>query len=106
MLNEASNERIIEAEETLKLSYYKGLADTVSLELNGKKLETPVPPTGYRRIGLEYEINMQNIKKILQDGKIDLGPAAENPNTANSTSPAGANANANMATGTNTGNAQ
>jgi cytoskeletal protein RodZ len=76
-------ERLIEAEDSVKLNYYKGLADTVFLELNGKKIGSPEVPAGYRNTGLEYEINMGNIKKILQDGKIDLGaPQAPNANTA------------------------
>ncbi|MDH3492779.1 MAG: helix-turn-helix domain-containing protein [Acidobacteriota bacterium] len=68
-----AKERTIEANEKVVLSYYKGLADSVSLELNGKKIETPMPPEGYRKQGLEFEINMENIKRILQTGKIEFG---------------------------------
>lgn len=96
-LNSASNERVIEAKESVRLSYYKGLAEIVSLELNGRKIDTPVPPPDYRKNGLEYEINMGNIKKILTERKIDLGgasnvdansntvTAADKPNTAGKT---------------------
>ena len=78
--------RTVEAEESLKISYYKGLADTVQLTINGKKIETPLPPSTYRKNSLQYEINMSNIKQILRDGKINFGaPAAvnTNSNTAN-----------------------
>lgn len=77
-------EQLFEAEESLKLSYYKGLANTVKLTVNGKKIETPLPPPGYRPNGFVYEINLDNIKQILQSGKISTGaPANANANTAN-----------------------
>lgn len=72
-----SKERIFEAAESLVISYYKGAAPSISLELNGKSIAAPLPPEGYNRVGLEYEINMSNIKKILTDGKIDIGAAPE-----------------------------
>ncbi|NNE68229.1 MAG: helix-turn-helix domain-containing protein [Pyrinomonadaceae bacterium] len=91
LLNTDVRERIIEAEESVKLNYYKGLADTVSLELNGRKIAAPAVPPGYRDNGLIYEINKDNIKKILQDGKIEIGgPPAAVPN-ANTGSAPGAN---------------
>lgn len=78
----------VEGQESVKISYYKGLADTVELTLNGKKLETPVPPPTYKRNGFEYEINKSNIKEILQNGKISFGETASpdaNTNTAANT---------------------
>ncbi len=95
LLSGDTRERVIEGKESVALSYYKGLADSVSLEINGKKIATPLPPENYRNIGLEYEINMNNIKTILKDGKIDL----ETPAPA-------ADANGSPAANTNTGNAQ
>ncbi len=89
-------EQIIEAEESLKLSYYKGLADTVTLTLNGKKIETPLPPPGYRKNAFEYEINMSNIKQILQTGKISSGE------TANANKAVNANVGNTNTTGGNT----
>lgn len=82
LLSGGTREKTIEAEETLVVSYYKGLAGTVSLELNGRKIAAPLPPENYPRVGLEYEINKNNIKKILTDRKIDLGtPAATQVNS-------------------------
>ncbi len=82
-------EKTITAEESLKLNYYRGLAESVQLTVNGKKIETPLPPPGYKKNGFEYEINMNNLKKILQDGKITFGEAAP----ANANSNTGANNN-------------
>ncbi|MEZ5306593.1 MAG: helix-turn-helix domain-containing protein [Pyrinomonadaceae bacterium] len=89
-------EREFDAEESVKISYYKGSAEFVNLELNGKKIATPMPPENYRKNGFEYEINMSNLKQILQEGKIVFAdpsaspaPSAENANTA----PSGDNAN-------------
>lgn len=66
--------------EAVKVVYYKGLAATLQITLNGKRLETPVPPENYNRNGFEFEINKGNIKEILESGKIkiagDQGPAA------------------------------
>ncbi len=99
LLTGDNKERIIEADESVSLSYYKGLAESVSLEINGKKIATPLPPDNYRKNGLEYEINMSNIKTILKDGKIDLEatPAPVDGNTATT---------ANPAPNTNSGNGQ
>ena len=69
----------IRAENSAKISYYKGLADSVQLTINGKKIETPLPPPSYERNSLQYEVNIKNLKQILQDGKINI----ETPNPAN-----------------------
>jgi cytoskeleton protein RodZ len=74
-----------EAKENLKLSYYKGLADTVRITLNGKKIETPIPPENWRKNGFDFEINMQNVRKILETGKIAIdGPPQEQVAPGNS----------------------
>lgn len=79
-----ATERTVEADESVTLNYYKGLADTILLTINGKKIETPIPPAAYKKNGFEYQINMSNIKQILQSGKIDLEspPSDPNANTA------------------------
>ena len=59
-----------EAQDAIKVSYYKGLADTVRITLNGKKLETPVPPESWKNNGFDFEINKDNIRNILESGKI------------------------------------
>ena len=82
LLNAQIKEQIFEAEESLKLNYYKGSANTVTLTLNGKKLETPMPPPNYRKNGFEYEINLDNIKQVLQNGKIETGAPKATNNTA------------------------
>ncbi|MEZ5344031.1 MAG: helix-turn-helix domain-containing protein [Pyrinomonadaceae bacterium] len=86
-------ERTVEADESVTLNYYKGLADTISLTINGKKIETPVPPASYRKNGFEYQINMANIKQILQSGKIDLEGAPVDSNTNTAADPAAQEAN-------------
>jgi len=85
VLNSEVPDRMIEADDKIRLSYYKGAAEFIKLELNGRKIESPLPPANYRRVGLDYEINLENAKKILQDGKITIGDpvAAANSNTAN-----------------------
>jgi len=57
-------------DESVKVVYYKGLAETIQISLNGQKLETPLPPSDYKRNGFEFEINKGNIKNILETGKI------------------------------------
>ena len=83
-------ERVIEAQQSVKLRYYKGLANIVSIEVNGRKIESPVAPPGYKLNGLEYEINKENIRKILTDGKVFIdGSVTEETN-------ADVNSNANV----------
>lgn len=69
----------IRAENSVKISYYKGLAGSVQLTINGEKIETPLPPPSYERNSLQYEINIKNLKQILQDKKINI----RIPNPAN-----------------------
>jgi cytoskeletal protein RodZ len=83
----------VEAKDTVKLSYYKGLADTVRISLNGKKIETPLPPENWPKNGFDLEINKDNIRNILETGKISVdapGRNAASPRDAVETaSPAG-----------------
>jgi len=66
------NEWEAEAQDAIKVSYYKGLADTVQVTVNGKKIETPLPPEGWKNNGFDFEINKDNIKNILESGKITV----------------------------------
>lgn len=85
-LNSQVTEQSFKAKESLILNYYAGLANTVQLTVNGKKIETPIPPAEYKKNGFEYEINMNNIKDILQNGKISTGVSVDtNSNTATNT---------------------
>ena len=102
-LNAEVNEQTFEAEESLFLSYYRGLAETVEITVNGKKIETPLPPPGYKKNGFEYEINMDNLKQILKDGRISFGVPGLNSNSnapatsAANSNPASTNSNVNVA---------
>ena len=89
LLNPEVKEQIYEAEESLVLSYYKGSAETVQIDVNGKKVETPLPPKGYRKNGFQFEINMKNVKQILDTGKIPIGePANKDAKTDTPAEPA------------------
>ena len=83
LLSDATiKEKEYTAEESLKISYYKGIAANAEITVNGKKIETPMPPPGWRKNALNYEINMNNIKQILKSGKISFGgEPATNANT-------------------------
>lgn len=97
-INAEVKEQTFEAEESLKLNYYKGLAQTVQLTINGKKIETPIPPPTYKKNGFEFEINKNNLKEILQSGKIPLGEAANADANTQTNANAIANTSANTAT--------
>lgn len=58
------------AEESLILRYYRGFADKVQLTLNGRQITPPAEPKIKNAQGIEFEINKNNIKEILQSGKI------------------------------------
>lgn len=95
-LNSQVREQVYEADESLSLSYYRGLADTTQLTINGKTIETPLPPPDFKGNGFKYEINMNNLKEILKSGKIASGapPVA----STNANAPANPAPNANAAT--------
>ncbi len=80
LLNSEVKEQTFEAQESLSLSYYQGLAETVQLTVNGKKIETPLPPPGYRKNAFDYEINKSNLKEILEGGKIPSLASAPDAN--------------------------
>ncbi len=87
MINEEVPEQIFDAKDSLIVSYYKGSADTVTLVINGKKIETPLPPPNMKRNGFEYAITKDNLKQILETGKITIG-VDPTPTPAANASPA------------------
>jgi len=56
------------ANESIRVRYYKGFANSVQLNLNGKVIKPPQPISN-RNI-IEFEINKQNLTQILQSGEI------------------------------------
>lgn len=59
--------------QSVKIRYYKGFANQVQLNLNGKQITPPpAPPKGN---GIEFEINKNNIAQILQSGQIQTEAA-------------------------------
>ena len=76
-----------QANESVKVSYYKGLADTLNITVNGKKVETPLPPADWPRVGFEFEINKGNIREILETGKIAVNRQQNNPDLPVNTGP-------------------
>ena len=67
-------------QQSVRLRYYKGFADKVQLTLNGKQV-TP-PPAPPRLNGIEFEINKENITRILQTGRIATDGDGADANTA------------------------
>ncbi len=67
--------------EKLKLRYYRGLADKVSMTINGKAITLPAAPRLSKGNGIEFEINKDNIAQILQTGAITFDvPTTPNAN--------------------------
>lgn len=60
----------LEAQESVKFSFAKSLAQSLQMSLNGKQIGLPSAPANPRRIAIEIEINKENIKQILQSGSI------------------------------------
>ncbi|CAN5447160.1 hypothetical protein BH20ACI1_BH20ACI1_22740 [soil metagenome] len=65
--------KVYDAQESLKFRYYKGFGDKVQLTLNGKPITPPSSPKISGANGIEYEINKENIVRILQSGQITFG---------------------------------
>lgn len=80
----ANSEREFTGKENVKVSYYKGLAGTIEVFLNGTKLATPIPPRDWPTQSFEFEVNQGNIKEILRNGRI---ATAEGEGTTGSSSP-------------------
>lgn len=67
----------LEADQSLKFSYAKSLAQVLQMTLNGKQISLPSTPANPRRIAIEIEINKENIAQILQSGSVTFdNPAA------------------------------
>jgi cytoskeletal protein RodZ len=71
------------ARQGLRLRYYRGFADKVQISLNGKQIASPPPPP---RGNIEFEINMENVGRILESGNI-VEPSAATPTTTVETTP-------------------
>jgi hypothetical protein len=84
------------AQDRVKLRYYRGFADKVQISLNGKQIAAPPAPA---KGNIEFEINKENVARILESGVIvEAAPAA-----AQSTpQPAPAASESPAATATNT----
>ena len=55
------------AQQAVKLRYYRGFADKVQISLNGKQLTPPpAPPKG----NIEFEVNKDNVVRILESGEL------------------------------------
>ena len=53
--------------ESVKVRYYRGFADKVQLNLNGKPLAAPPAPV---KGNIEFEINKENLSRILESGRV------------------------------------
>src|SRR5215204_2952384 len=65
--------KVYTAQQTIKLRYYRGFADKVQITLNGKLLAAPPAPA---RGNVEFEINTQNVARILESGQAVPGEVA------------------------------
>ncbi|MGQ0542968.1 MAG: helix-turn-helix domain-containing protein [Blastocatellia bacterium] len=65
------------ANESLKLSYYRGYATMVELTLNGKRIASP--PAPLKGNAIIFEINKSNAAQIWQSGEIVPPVAAATP---------------------------
>jgi cytoskeletal protein RodZ len=63
--------KIYTAQQSLKLSYYRGFADKIQLILNGKPIAPPAAPVKGKSV--VFEINKANIAQIYQSGQISAG---------------------------------
>lgn len=68
---------VVKPQQSLKLRFFKGFSDRVQLMVNGKQITPPPPPA--KGVGVEFEINKDNLAQILQSGAISA-PVA--PTTA------------------------
>lgn len=67
------------AQQGVKLRYYRGFADKVQITLNGKQLVAPpAPPKG----NIEFEINKENVARIIESGTVVDAAAAPAATTA------------------------
>ncbi len=64
------------AQQGVKLRYYRGFADKVQILVNGKQIAAPPPPP---KGNIEFEVNKENVARILETGQIALPDAAAAP---------------------------
>lgn len=74
----AGSEMEFTGKESVKVSYYKGLAGTLEVFLNGTKLETPIPPEDLPTQAFDFEIDQGNIRTVLEARRVSA-PTAEKP---------------------------
>ena len=70
------------AQQGLKLRYYRGFVDKVQISVNGKEMAPPPAPA---RGNIEFEINRENVGRIVESGQI---VPAETPQPATTTASA------------------
>ncbi|MBA3352628.1 MAG: helix-turn-helix domain-containing protein [Blastocatellia bacterium] len=61
------------AQQGVKLRYYRGFADKVQILLNGKQIAPPPPPP---KGNIEFEVNKENVARILETGQIAFPDSA------------------------------
>lgn len=77
----------IVAQNSVRLKYAKSRAEFLNLTLNGRKIDLPKQPQVANSTIIDFEINKENIKSILQSSAISLDtPGNGNINTAGNTS--------------------
>lgn len=65
---EPSEPLAIKAQQSAKVSYYRGFADKVQLTVNGRQIAPP--QAAAKRAVVEFEITKDNIAQIMQSGTI------------------------------------
>ncbi len=73
--------QVYDAQQSVKIRYYKGFANKVQLTINGKQVTPPTSPKISGANGIEYEINKENIVEILQSGQITFDSPNKGLNT-------------------------
>lgn len=69
----AADGKTYTAQQSLKISFYRGYADKVQLTLNGKQITPPAAPAKGKSV--TFEINKANIAQIYQSGQFSTGEA-------------------------------
>lgn len=75
---------LLNPQQKVRLNYYKTFGPLVQLTVNGKQIAAPTVPIPPKRNAIEYEINKENIRQILESGQITTDTPAPNTN-ANTT---------------------
>lgn len=70
------------AQQGLKLRYYRGFVDKVQIFVNGKQMAPPPAPA---KGNIEFEINKENVGRIVESGHIVPAETAQTTTTAVST---------------------